>query len=90
MTVLTRPVRRTIPGVERRGLVVTLYPNQTIGLRARRTRKEHVVPLAVVYRLAVEATVMAERQRRADARDQARRAAGRPPQRRLVNRGLLR
>lgn len=90
MTALNRPVRRTVPGIERRGVVITLYPNQTIGLRAKRTRREHVIPLASVYRLAVEMTLVDEQRRRDEAREEARRAAGRPPRRRLVNRGLLR
>jgi hypothetical protein len=90
VTALNRPVRRTVNGIERRGLVVTLYPNQTIGLRPARTRKEHIVPLASVYRLAVEMTLVDEQRHRDEAREQARLVAGRPPRRRVVNRGLLR
>lgn len=89
MTKLAKPVRRSIDAVERRGLVVTLYPNATIGLRPCRTRREHVVSLSRVYRLACEQTAEADRQARINKRAEARAAKGLPPVRRLVSRGLL-
>ena len=89
-TALTRPVVRKIDGIERRGLVVTLYPNQTIGLRPARTRTEHVLPLARVYRWAVEATIAARTRRAAEDREARRLATGQAPRHHLVHRGLLR
>lgn len=91
-TALTKPVRRAVPEMaicRGRKLVVTLYPNQTIGLRIARTRREHVVPLARVFRLACEVTAEADRLARAARREAARREKGLPPRRRLVKRGLL-
>jgi hypothetical protein len=90
MTKLTKPVKRTVEGIERRPLVVALYPNRTIGLRVAKTRTEFVVTLARVYRLACEVTAEARKKDKEQAREQARRDAGLPPRRRLVSRGLLR
>jgi len=88
-TRLTKPVRRRVEAVERHGLIVTLYPNATVGLRPHRARREHIVPLGQVYRLAVAITGEADRQARASGREAARVAAGLPPRRRLVTRGKL-
>lgn len=79
MTALTKPVRRTVDGLERRKVVVTLHPNGTVGLRAARTRHEYTLPLARVYRWAVEAELQATREAKRKARGS----------RRLVSRGLL-
>jgi hypothetical protein len=87
-TKLVKPITREVDGIDRNGVIVTLYPNHTIGLRAKRTRKEHVLPLARVYRWAVEATVVQLQQERADARRQKLIAQGKTP-RTLVSRGRL-
>ena len=79
-TMLTKAIRREVDGIDRNGVIVTLYPNHTIGLRAKRTRKEHVLPLARVYRWAVEATVEQQRQQRAESRRQRLIAQGKTPQ----------
>jgi len=49
-------------------VVVTLYPNGTIGFRAARTRKTFTLPLATCYRLAIEAQVKADKAEKAKAR----------------------
>lgn len=54
MTSLTKPVRRMATGIIREELVITLYPTR-IGIRAKRTRLEYTLPLATVYRLAIDA-----------------------------------
>jgi hypothetical protein len=94
MTDLKKPVRRAVPDMavcRGRKLVVSLYPNQTIGLRIARTRREHVVPLARVFRLACEMTAEADRKAREQRRAADRAAKGLPPLQlqRLVRRGLL-
>lgn len=89
MTALTKPVRRKV-SLGGRPVVVTLYPSGVVGVRELRRRREHLVPLGRVYRLAVEVTVEAERKEREAARARARAERGLPPVRRLVRRGLLR
>lgn len=90
MTKLKKAVRRTVEGIERdRAVAITLYPNGTIGLRAVRTRTEHVVTLSRVYRLACEVTGEQARKAREQKREAARVAKGLAPRRRLVSRGLL-
>lgn len=89
MTKLTKPVRRKIDGIERRGIVVTLYPNATLGFRAAKTRTEHVVPVSRAYRLACEVTIEAKRKAREKEKAEARKAKGLPPLKKLVSRGLL-
>lgn len=44
-----------------RPLVVTLYPNGTIGIRPQGTRREETYPLDAVYHAAMKARVAAER-----------------------------
>lgn len=88
-TRLKKPVRRVVDGVERRDLVVALYPNKTVGLRPLRCKREHIVPLLEVYKLAVAVTIEADRRARQDKRDAERAARGLAPRRRLVKRGLL-
>lgn len=65
-TPLSKPVARVSAETVRdagktRPLVITLYPNGTIGLRPQGTRREEVYPLAAVYSLAVKARVAEER-----------------------------
>ena len=69
MTHLQKPVRRTTDSTVRdcgkvRALVVTLYPNGTIGLRPQKTRREEIVTLDSVYSLAVKQRVAKERTER--------------------------
>lgn len=44
-----------------RPLVVTLYPNGTVGIRPQGTRREETYPLDAVYHAAMKARVAAER-----------------------------
>lgn len=65
MTNLTKPViRKTNSAVRDRGkirnLVVTIFPNGTIGLRPERTRQLEVVTLESVYSLAIKQRVARE------------------------------
>jgi len=76
MTHLTRPVRRLAPSVYSRPLVVTLYPNQTIGLRPARTRREYLVTLSRVFRLALEVSMEADRRAKLDAKNARRLSRG--------------
>ncbi len=89
-TKLTKEVRRSTEGIDRRPVVVTLYPNRTIGFRLLRCRREFTLPLARAYRMAVEATAEANRRARQEKRNEERKARGLTPRRRLVSRGLLR
>jgi hypothetical protein len=89
MTRLTKAVRRRVDRESGRPLVVSVCPNGTLGIREHKTRREHLVPLSRVYRLAVEATVEADRRAKAAERDRKRIEQGKPPVRRLVRRGLL-
>ena len=47
-----------------RQLVVTLYPNGTIGLRPQGTRREEVYPLEAIYFAAVKARVAAAKKKK--------------------------
>lgn len=65
MTPLKKPVKRRSEAFVRdrgkfRPLVVTLYPNDTIGLRLAGSRKEEVTALTSVYHLAVKQRVAKE------------------------------
>lgn len=91
MTKLSKPVRRKVEtAVERRGLVITLYPGGAIGLRPARCRTEHVVPISRVYRLACEITAEATRKAREQRKAAVRKEMGLAPRLTLVRRGLLR
>ncbi len=64
-TKLTKPVKRLSASIVRdagkiRNLVITLYPNDTIGLRPEKTRREEIVTLGSVYALAVRQRAMKE------------------------------
>lgn len=66
MTSLTKPVTRRSSLCVRecgkwREMVVTLFPNDTIGLRPAGTHRQEIVTLASVYSLAVKQRVAAER-----------------------------
>lgn len=80
MTRLNRPVRRAVVGAMRNGLVVTLYPNHTIGIREHKRRKEFALPLASVYQMAVRAELEHVRLEKAKKKRGGRRE---------VRRGLL-
>lgn len=64
MTELRKAVRRSVVGLLREELVVTLYPHGVIGMRAKRTRREYTVPLVSVYKLAIEHHLAEQRQAR--------------------------
>jgi hypothetical protein len=61
-----------------RPLVVTLYPNGTMGLRPSKTRKEEIISLESCYETAIKQRV---------AREQAERSAGK---KKSFKRGLIR
>lgn len=66
MTPLNKPVSRKSSTLVRdrgkvRELVVTLYPNGTIGLRPIKTRHEEITTLDSIYSLAVKQRVAKER-----------------------------
>jgi hypothetical protein len=70
MTELNKPISRRATlltdnrtkGRECDQVVVTLYPNATIGFRAKRTRTEYRLPLETAYLMAIKAHEQAERQ----------------------------
>jgi hypothetical protein len=78
-TTLSKPVRRKAERPGGRPLIVTLYPNATIGLREAKRRQEFIVPLSRVYRMGVEIQVLADRAAKQRARDVARAEKGLPP-----------
>lgn len=55
MTKLNTKVRRIVPGLMRRDLVITLYPGGVMGLREARCKKEFCIPLMTCYNLAIAA-----------------------------------
>ncbi len=63
MTRLTRITRRTVDIPRMPGLapsvVVTLYPDGTLGLRELRRRKEYFIPVTTVLTLAIRREVEA-------------------------------
>ena len=66
VTILTKPVRRKTTATVReqgksRQLTVTIYPNNTIGLRPSKLRTEEIITLDSVYALAVRQRVAKER-----------------------------
>ena len=66
MTPLNKPVvRKTNSTVRDRGvvrnLVVTIFPNGTVGLRPERTRQTEIVTLDSIYALAIKQRVVRER-----------------------------
>ncbi len=66
MTKLNKPVARMSEAVVRdmgrlKRLAITIYPNDTIGLRPEKTRREEVITMRAVYDLAVKQRVNAER-----------------------------
>jgi hypothetical protein len=63
MTDLKKPVKRVTRDVVREPLVITLYPTR-LGIRALGTRREYALPLATIYRLAIDAELPAKRRTR--------------------------
>ncbi len=66
MTPLNKPVKRMSEAVVRdmgrlKRLAITIYPNDMIGLRPERTRREELVPMRTVYDLAVKLRSRAEK-----------------------------
>jgi hypothetical protein len=49
-------------------MVVTLYPNSTIGIRPERTRREELIPLETIWWHALKARVTHEREAKKKAR----------------------
>ena len=88
-TRLTKPVRRKLDGIDRNGIILSIYPNQTIGLRPFRCRTEYVVQVSRVYKLACEVKAEADRRAKEAKKADARKAKGLPPLVRSVKRGLL-
>lgn len=88
-TPLTKPVRRRVDAITRRGVVVTLYPNNLIGLREAKCRREHTVPLSRVFRLACEVTAESDRKAALARRNERRAERGLAPLKSLVKRGKL-
>ncbi len=84
MTRLTKPVRRLV-----QGKVVTLYPHGVIGLREYKRRREHFIPVGMVYTRACWVTAESEKKQREQKRQDARKARGLPPLKKLVSRGLI-
>jgi len=73
MTELKKPVRRTtellldnrIQARDRDRIIVTLYPDLTIGFKQYKRRREYHLPLAVCYKLAILEHGKEERRRKA-------------------------
>ena len=66
MTDLKSPVTRRSDtvvrdGTKRRRLVITIYPNDCIGLRPERTQREELLSIDSAYSLAVKQRVAKER-----------------------------
>lgn len=66
MTPLNKPVTRRSEETVRecgklRRIVITLYPNGTIGLRPEKTRREEILPIEAIYMMAIKARVLAQR-----------------------------
>lgn len=66
MTTIKSPVRRKSDAVVRdqgklRRLVITIYPNDTIGVRPEKTRREEIVSIEAVYSLGVKQRLASER-----------------------------
>jgi len=69
MTELKKPVRRTailltdhrIKPRDGDRIIITLYPDQTIGFRQYRTRREYRLPLATCFKMAVLAEAEAKK-----------------------------
>jgi len=74
MTHLTKKVaRRTTLFLDNRvharsrdQITVTLYPNNTIGFRAHKCRREVRLDLSVAYKLAIQSAARDEQKRKAD------------------------
>lgn len=76
-TSLNKPVSRVSSETVRdmgkyRRLVVTLFPNGTIGLRPEGTRRTEVYPIDKLYDLALKARVYSERAAKKAAKGKAK------------------
>jgi len=77
MTKLNKAIQRETPILldnrvetrDRDRVIVTLYPNGTLGFRKKRCRREYVLSLAAAYRLAIEVEVRAEKAKKKDGKD---------------------
>ena len=59
---VTKPIRRSVGGVERgRDVIVTLYPGGVFGFRVKRHKREWRLPVVSAYRMAVERELGLER-----------------------------
>ena len=55
MTNVTKPIRRSVSGVERgRDVILTLYPGGVIGFRVKRHKREWTLSVMSAYRMAVQ------------------------------------
>lgn len=80
MTDLTKPVKRRatiildnrIKERARDKIVVTLYPDGTIGFRPSRCRKEYTVPIVTCYRAALQAHALEVKKQKTEAKKQRR------------------
>jgi len=69
MTELKKPVRRTATLLidnrqtarSKDRIIISLYPDQTIGFRQYRTRREYRLPLATCFKMAVLAEAEAKK-----------------------------
>lgn len=82
MTRLTKQVSRFTDAMVRdrgrlRNIVVTLFPNDTLGLRLAKTRKTEIVTLESIYSLAVKQRVALERAEKRKARTEKLKLRGR-------------
>jgi hypothetical protein len=78
MTSVTKPIRRSVSGIERgRDVVMTIYPGGVLGFRIKRHKKEWTLPIVSAYRLAVQREMDLER------------AEKRTGKKRMVRRGRL-
>jgi len=66
MTDLKKPIRRktNVTCAQSRPLVITLYPEGTIGFREAGRRKEFLLPIQAAYVMAVRAEVESRRRER--------------------------
>jgi len=65
MTTLDKKISRKVEGLLQRSLILTLYPAGVISLRESRCRKEYILPVVTVYRLAIQADQASEKARKA-------------------------
>jgi hypothetical protein len=64
MTSLDKKVTRKVEGLLKNGIAVTLYPSNVIGLREVRCRKEYILPVMTIYKMAILADQASEKARK--------------------------